>query len=110
MCRILKYGIVVFLLIGFWSCSNDDNLVLPESPESPEQPETPEVPGEPEEPTVELITSDSIVLNPSGFAPLSAQIELRTSQPVTVDMRVVGKNGPGSDVFHTFSEPGSELD
>ncbi len=106
MCRILKYSFVIFLLIGFWSCSNDDNLVLPESPESPEQPETPEVP----EAEVGLITSDSLVLNPSGFAPLSAQIQLRTSQPVTVDIRVVGKNGQGSDVIHTFTEPGSELD
>ncbi len=107
MCRILKFSFLTFLLVGFWSCSNDDNLVLPETPESPELPETPEVP---EEPAVDLITSDSLVVNPSGFAPLSAQIGLKTSQPVTVAMRVAGKNGPDSDVVHTFTKPGSEMD
>lgn len=104
MYRILKYSVLVFLLVGFWSCSNDDTLVLPDSPESPELPETPE------EPEVDLITSDSLILNPSGFAPLSAQIEVKTSQPVTVAMRVVGKNGPDSDVIHKFTEPSSEMD
>ncbi len=107
MYRFFKYSLMIFLFIGFWSCSNDDNVILPETPESPELPTNPEVP---EEPEVDLITSDSLVLNPSGFAPLSAQIELKTSQPVTVALRVVGKNGPDSDVIHKFTEPGSEMD
>ncbi len=107
MNNFLKVSMLALLLVGIWSCSNDDNLVLPETPESPELPETPEVPKEPE---VDLITSDSLVLDPSGFAPLSAQIELKTSQSVTVAMRVVGKNGSDSDVIHNFTEPGSEFD
>lgn len=101
MSKSFKVSVLAFLLVGFWSCSNDDNAVVPEKPVSPEVPE---------EPVVALITSDSLILNPSGFAPLSAQIELKTSQPVTVAMRVAGKNGPGSDVIHTFTEAGSELE
>lgn len=101
MSIILKSSFLALLLIGFWSCSNDDEPILPETQESPELPETPEM---------ALITSDSLVLNPSGFAPLSALIIVKASQPVTVAMRVVGKNGTESDVIHTFTEAASELE
>jgi len=104
MCRTFKLGLLGLFLMAFWSCSNDDSVLLPESPNPPTTPEVPEQSG------VDLITSDSLVLNPSGFAPLSARIGLKTSQPVTVSMRVTGKNGPDSDVIHKFTEPGSEMD
>ena len=47
--------------------------------------------------------SADYVLNPSGFAPLSAEVSI--SAPVTgrVKIRVVGQNGPESDLEKTFS-------
>ncbi len=99
MYKIAKFCFVAFLLVGFWSCSNDDNTVVPVSP-------TPE----PEEPEVPFTVTDSITLNPSGYAPLSAQIALQTSEDVSVTLRVAGKNGPDSDVVQEFSEPASETD
>ena len=91
MLKILKSSLVVFLLMGFWSCSNDDDGNLPDNSE---------VPGD----SGDLITSDSLILNPSGFAPLSAQIMVNTSQSVSVAMHIAGLNGADSDVNHTFTE------
>ena len=99
MIKFSKIGLLTLLIIVLNSCSNDDGPVLPEKP----------IQEEPVLPSVDLITADSLILNPSGFAPLSALISLETSQPVTVAMRITGKNGPDSDVLHTFTDSGSEF-
>lgn len=55
----------------------------------------------------EEITSQSIVLNPVGNAPLSAMISIETSVNTKVEIRVLGKNGLKSDVSKTFSNIGT---
>ncbi len=89
--RRITFIIVIVLII--WACENDSN------PE-PVAPPTPP----------NLITSSTIFLNPSGFAPLSAEIVLETSEAVRVNMRVVGQNGAASDVVQEFPTLGSNLE
>ncbi len=55
-----------------------------------------------------LVVSQEVVPNPGGHAPLTARIDLETSEPVSVQLRVVGRRGPGSDVVHAFPEPATE--
>ena len=50
-----------------------------------------------------LILSDSVSVNPSGYAPLTATITINTKQPVTIAMEIAGKNELGN-LNHTFSE------
>ncbi|HCW06491.1 MAG TPA: hypothetical protein DGG95_03890, partial [Cytophagales bacterium] len=54
-----------------------------------------------ETPQVE-ITSNVITLNPSGYSPLSANIQLTTSIPVKVSVVVLGKNGSATNVTKDF--------
>ena len=51
----------------------------------------------------DLIQSISTVLNPSGYAPLTAELLLETSGPVAVEIKVVGQNGTASDLTHRFT-------
>ena len=44
----------------------------------------------------------TITLNPSGYAPLSAEAEVTTNIPVQIEVFVSGKKGVGSDVTHRF--------
>lgn len=53
-------------------------------------------------PTTQVVVSEEITLNPSGFAPLSALIDIETSENVRVDLRVVGRSGVVSDVVRSF--------
>lgn len=54
--------------------------------------------------TQEQITSQSIVINPSGVSPLTAAITLGTNIPTSARIKVVGKNGSASDVIKEFPE------
>jgi arylsulfate sulfotransferase len=51
-----------------------------------------------------FITSKTVDVNPSGFAPLTAMLTLETAVETKVRMRVTGKNGPASDVVHEFED------
>lgn len=51
----------------------------------------------------EQINSQTIVINPSGVAPLTAAITLGTNIPTRVKIRVLGKHGAESDVIKEFS-------
>jgi arylsulfate sulfotransferase len=51
----------------------------------------------------ELILSDSVALNPSGYSPLTATIDLSTEIPVKIDIEVLGINDPGT-LTHAFDE------
>ena len=57
----------------------------------------------------DVIRNQFVSLNPSGFSPLSAIIELETSEEVRVRMTIQGKNGSGSDFVHEFPTVGEEL-
>ncbi len=48
------------------------------------------------------IVDQSVVVNPSGGAPLTALIRLETSVPTRAALWIAGKNGPSSDVVHAF--------
>ena len=50
----------------------------------------------------ELITSLSVVLDPSGRAPLTAEALLSTSRPVSVEVTVEGKGGASTEIRHRF--------
>lgn len=52
------------------------------------------------------IVSENVTVNPSGYAPLTALIELETETAVTVSVKVNGINGPESDISHTFQQSG----
>ena len=45
-----------------------------------------------------------IVLNPSGFVPLAAEISLETTRPVQVEIFVPGRGSSAGDVRHLFQE------
>lgn len=49
------------------------------------------------------IVNQQIVVNPSGFAPLTAQISFTTTTNTWVKITVVGKHGVVSNVANTFS-------
>ena len=78
------------------ACTQDDDATLPENEEAPVD-------------LADLILSEDLTLNPSGYAPLSALLSVRTDRPVRVDLLVHGENGPFSDVTHRFEEVGDSL-
>ena len=55
---------------------------------------------EQEEP--DFITSLSFSTNPSGYAPLTAELTVQTSRPVQLEIVVLGKNGEITDARHLF--------
>lgn len=50
------------------------------------------------------INDETVTLNPSGVAPLTALIEFETDVPVRVSIKVAGINSTKSDITHDFSE------
>jgi arylsulfate sulfotransferase len=50
------------------------------------------------------IVSQTIKINPSGYAPLTALIKITTSIPVKAYLRVAGKNGAASDIKKEFND------
>lgn len=83
----------IVVLFAVQSCKDDD----PVDP-NPE-------PGD--EFTQEQIVSQTITVNPSGFAPLAASIQFTTNVPTRATIRVVGKNGEASDVIKEFPTVGT---
>ncbi|MGI9548285.1 MAG: aryl-sulfate sulfotransferase, partial [Flavobacteriaceae bacterium] len=59
--------------------------------------------------TTDVIVDQFVTLNPTGFAPLSARIELETSEDVRVSMRIKGRSNSQSDFVHDFSEISANL-
>lgn len=85
-------GLVSLFLLA--SCGNSDDLPGP---------------GPDPDPTVvlqqDVVQSQSLTVNLSGVAPLTAVLAFSTSEAVTSRVRVVGKNGPISDVIKDFTAP-----
>ncbi len=84
-----KLNSVAFLLacmLIFVSCSDND----------------PEQSSDDDSPVLQIIVSDDVTLNPSGVAPLSALIDIETSEATRIGIRVFGKNEEGSDVVKDF--------
>lgn len=53
-----------------------------------------------------VISSDSIKINPSGYNPLCAVIHFTTPFQGKTAIRVLGQNGPNSDIQHVFTDYG----
>lgn len=87
--------LTLLLFAALFSCSKD------EAPPGEEGPNPEEV--------LEIITNQEVTLNPSGYSPLSARIDLETTEPVSVRMRVVGKKGTASDVVQDFPNAGTSF-
>ncbi len=52
----------------------------------------------------DLISSLDIRLNPTGVAPLTAKLDLSTTENVVVELKIVGKNGEASTIVKRFTE------
>ncbi|MGH7564345.1 MAG: aryl-sulfate sulfotransferase [Gemmatimonadota bacterium] len=93
MTRLRPVLVLPPLLMMLSACSGED-LTQPAPPETPlvEPP-----------PTVdEILVSERVTPDTSGFARLTASIEVRTEIPVSLTIRVAGIHGPESDVSHHF--------
>lgn len=62
----------------------------------------PEPPEPPEPSPSEFVMSETVTPDPTGYAALTARIDLEASLPVSLELRVAGRRGPGSDVTRTF--------
>lgn len=59
-------------------------------------------------PPVELsISNDSVILNPTGYAPLSALVNYSYTTPGKTKIIVFGKHGDNSNIEHQFEDYGS---
>ncbi|MEM8485431.1 MAG: aryl-sulfate sulfotransferase [Bacteroidota bacterium] len=57
----------------------------------------------------DIITGLTITPNPTGYAPLTAEIALQTNQPVQVELFIQGRNGALTDVQHRFDGVSDEM-
>ena len=97
MSRLGAFLILLSLLVALAACSG-------EGPVQPAPRETPPT-VEPPLPTVEeILISERVTPDTTGYAPLTASIDLRTEIPVSLTIRVAGIHGPESDVSHDFVE------
>jgi len=50
------------------------------------------------------VSNETVAVNPSGFAPLSATISVVTSAQTKLTIRIAGKHGSASDIVKDFNE------
>lgn len=99
--RPLREARLFFMLLlatgALAACADADPTGPSPTPDpDPEPPSDPEPPG--------LVVSNRITHDPTGYAALTARIELETSEPVSLELRVAGRNGPDSDIERSFPE------
>ena len=80
--------LVLLTLVALGGCADDQ----------------PTDPGPDPEPPGEIVLSEEVTPDPSGYAPLTARIDLETSVPVSLEFRVVGRHGADSDVIQGFTQ------
>ena len=51
-----------------------------------------------------LITTESLLLNPTGYVPLAAELKLETRVPVQVEIEVAGRTSDSEPLIHRFEE------
>jgi len=98
------YPLFLSLLI-IVACSDDEPEVVDiDNPEVIEidQPDIIEV----IDMNIDLIDSISSELNPSGYAPLSALLNIETKEEVRVEISIIGRNGDASTVTKRFEQKG----
>ena len=86
--RVLPLGLAVIGLLN--SCRHNDVVVTPT-------------------PTIQplVLATNSLVLNPTGYAPLAAELTFTTNTPGTTTVVVHGKHGTASDVVQRYHDGGT---
>lgn len=56
-----------------------------------------------------LITSESLVLNPTGYVPLAAELKLETTEPVQVELEIQSRTADQEPLIHRFEETGTSF-
>ena len=56
-----------------------------------------------------LISSESLVLNPTGYTPLSAELKLETTQAVQIELEIESLNDDEENLIHRFEETGTSF-
>ena len=51
-----------------------------------------------------FIVSESLLLNPTGYVPLAAELKLETSQPVQVELEILGRDNDTESLTNRFEE------
>ncbi len=51
-----------------------------------------------------LITRDTLIINPTGYTPLAAELKLETTQPVQVELEIESRNNDEENLIHRFKE------
>ena len=86
-------GLLIILTVLLFACSNDDTPANP----------NPNL-------NSDVIVSIDARLNPSGYAPLTAVIDLETSQAVSVEVTVMGLEGSVSNITRRFPGTGTSFE
>jgi len=55
------------------------------------------------------IVSESLILNPTGYVPLAAELTLETSEPVMAELEIESLTESGDPLIHRFSEFNTSL-
>jgi len=56
-----------------------------------------------------VISRDTLILNPSGYTPLVAELQMETSQPVQVELEIESPNEEEENLIHRFEEVGTSF-
>ena len=51
-----------------------------------------------------FIVNESLILNPTGYVPLAAELQLETSEPVQVELEILGLSDDLESLIHRFEE------
>lgn len=78
-------GLLFLLVLLFFQCKKN---------ETPQPDPVPDV----------NIVSETVEVNPFGYSPLTAQIEIELDEAVRIDLLVEGQKGKGSSIVHAFVE------
>ena len=95
--RWIRWSRLLLCYLFIASCSGDDAEPQPPAPQSPQGL------------TPEFLLSEQLTLNPTGYAPLSARLDLRADQPIRVSLRIQGKDGDEDTIQQDFPETGQDL-
>ena len=94
----MRWKVLLLSLLGVTlmnSCSDDEGSIA--------APNTPPIDSE-------IIERLEIELNPSGYAPLAALLEMETTQSVRVEVSVIGKNGAASTISKRYEGTGTDFE
>ncbi|NQZ43034.1 MAG: aryl-sulfate sulfotransferase [Flavobacteriaceae bacterium] len=87
----LRSTLWVVLVIFLQACSDDN------SPDNPDANPDPDI-----EVDSEVVSSLQVELNPTGYAPLTASLQIETTSSVSVEVDVVGRRGNASTLTRSF--------